>query len=40
MESLNELPGLADITASESLEDLKEKISDIEEPAEQLSMNI
>jgi len=40
MESLNELPGLADITASESLEDLKEKISAIEEPAEQLSMNI
>ncbi len=40
IESLRELPGLADITASDSLEELKEKISAIEEPAQQLTMNI
>lgn len=40
IETLDELPGLADITTSESLEELKEKISAFDQPAEQLSMNI
>lgn len=40
IENLRELPGLADITASDSLEELKEKISVMEEPSQQLTMNI
>lgn len=40
IESLNELPELADITDSDSLGELREKISAIEAPAEQMSMNI